>query len=195
MGAKKLKQIHKRFVKSSNELEGSGLKEDFLKKAYTMFFNTFFHDSPVKDVANKFLNGKGIEKYEKRDIGSGISGGRGPRQFDLGHDRPQHQAKAALCYRRRVFVAAGRRPGDGAAAAAAESIEIAARDAGGVDDRVVHESAGVSRRQPGAAAGIGADADFSAVCAQHDLRLLRRNARQTADHGALWPVRAAGTGR
>ena len=73
--AQKLKQIHKRFVKSSNELEGSGLKEDFLKKAYTMFFNTFFHDSPVKDVANKFLNGKGIEKYEKREIGSGISGG------------------------------------------------------------------------------------------------------------------------
>ena len=74
--AQKLKQIHKRFVKSSNELEGSGLKEDFLKKAYTMFFNTFFHDSPVKDVANKFLNGKGIEKYEKREIGSGVSGGK-----------------------------------------------------------------------------------------------------------------------
>ena len=74
--AQKLKQIHKRFVKSSNELEGSGLKEDFLKKAYTMFFNTFFHDSPVKDVANKFLNGKGIEKYEKREIGSGVIGGK-----------------------------------------------------------------------------------------------------------------------
>ena len=27
--AQKLKQIHKRFVKSSNELEGSGLKENF----------------------------------------------------------------------------------------------------------------------------------------------------------------------
>ena len=38
-------------------------------------FNTFFYDSPVKDVANKFLNGKGIEKYEKREIGSGVSGG------------------------------------------------------------------------------------------------------------------------
>ena len=69
--AQKLKQIHKRFVKSSNELEGSGLKEDFLKKAYTMFFNTFFHDSSVKDVANKFLNGKGVGEYEKRQIGSG----------------------------------------------------------------------------------------------------------------------------
>ena len=41
-----------------------------------MFFNTFFHDSPAKDVANKFLNGKGIEKYEKREIGSGIIGGK-----------------------------------------------------------------------------------------------------------------------
>ena len=74
--AQKLKQIHKRFVKLSNELKGSGLKEDFLKKAYTMFFNTFFYDSPVKDVANKFLNGKGIEKYEKREIGSGVIGGK-----------------------------------------------------------------------------------------------------------------------
>jgi hypothetical protein len=74
--AQKLKQIHKRFVKSSNELQGAGLKEDFLKKAYTMFFNTFFHDSPVKDVANKFLNGKGVGEYEKREIGSGISGGK-----------------------------------------------------------------------------------------------------------------------
>jgi hypothetical protein len=73
--AQKLKQIHKKFVKSQNELEGSGLKEDFLKKAYTMFFNTFFHDSPVKDVANKFL-GKGVAEYEKRPIGSGVSGGK-----------------------------------------------------------------------------------------------------------------------
>ena len=86
--AQKLKQIHKRFVKSSNELEWSGLKEDFLKKAYAMFFNTFFHDSPVKDVANKFLNDKGIEKYEKREIGSGIIGSgkkRGrPKKISIG---------------------------------------------------------------------------------------------------------------
>ena len=84
--AQKLKQIHKRFVKSSNELEGSGLKEDFLKKAYTMFFNTFFHDSPVKDIANKFLNGKGVGEYENRQIGSGeIKKKRGrPKQIGEG---------------------------------------------------------------------------------------------------------------